>query len=201
MSIWAILCPGKSLREARDVEYDGEQVIAVNYALLFPDIHPTYWAVLDGEVFKECQDHPLYRPSLCAPPVTLWTHDNFENAGRTAAWNVENCEQYRKMPALKWHELSRILPHPGLEARIAWESYTLFTAIGLAVLLGAKRINVYGADFDGHGYFLEGLGNFRTDHRPPRWKREYEEFQRIEKVLSRNGITLLRHAERSSHAL
>jgi hypothetical protein len=200
MSRWAILCPGKSLAtlDSYDVVYDGEQVIAVNYAILYKSIFPSYWAMLDGEVLKEC----AARTNLAffaRLPVPLWIPDNFENSGRTAEWEYSHFEAYRSFPSLKHKNLDQMLAQPAFQAKIAWQSYSLFTAVGLAVLMGAKEINVYGADFDGQGYFLDGLGNFRTDHRPARWKRESEEFDRIQKVLQENGITVMRHGGAHAH--
>lgn len=201
MSTWAILCPGKSLEsyvsDPYAIIYDADHVIAVNYAILFAFITPAYWAMMDGEVFKECGDRMDLAHFSKTAKTALWTPGNFENSSRTAEWQHRDAEAYRAFSKLAWQHLERVLPHPLTGEALPWNGSTLFTAIGLAVLMGAGTINVYGADFSGQGYFLPGLGNFRTDHRPPRWQRERAEFYRIQDALLQHDITLMRHMERT----
>lgn len=198
MNIWAILCPGKSLNDLdiASVRCDAGQVIAVNYAILHRRFLPSFWALMDGEVFKECV--AITNPeSFASQGTALWIPENFENAGQTAGWTYTHCEAYRAFAVLKFRDLDRMLAQPVLTSgipKILWQDCTLFTAIGLAVLMGAKEIHVYGADFNGKGYFREDLpGNFRTDHRPVRWKREKQEFSRIQALLLGRGIELVQH--------
>lgn len=184
MSNWAVLCPGPSLSKVKSIQAALGCVIAVNSAILrFPET-TRFWAMLDGEVFASCAGR-IDLKKLAAKPVTLWTHHNFENSGRSADWNHETHELFRTFSALQWKNLSMLLP---VGSDIEWQNYSFFTAIALAIIGRARLIRVYGADLDGNGYFTDGFTNFRTDHRPARWEHESEAFRQVIKYCNVNNL-------------
>jgi hypothetical protein len=75
-----------------------------------------------------------------------------------------------------------------------WLESTMFVAIGMALLRGAKEIVVYGAPMTGSGYYRPGMENSRTDHTDRRWIAERMRFALLQVALSERGVQLRRAA-------
>lgn len=189
MSNWAILCPGPSLARVSHISADPGCVIAVNSAICHRPELTRFWAVTDGEVFAAAAaDERLNLCALAASPVTLWTHHNFENAGRSAEWSHEIFELFRAFSILSWKNLSDLLP---VRSIIPWQNYTFFSAIALALICRASSVVIYGADLSGTGYFCKGFQNFRTDHRAKRWENEKDNLLKIINYCKKNNLANL----------
>lgn len=198
---WAIVCPGLSLQGVVSIKADPGALIAVNYAILHPDCwSANYWALMDGEVFAECSR--FFDLNELTPGTVIWTHSNFENAGRTAEWTADLFDLFRRFKVQTWKELDEIVPFRiCFSDGIAWRDCTMFTAIAKAIAGGAKTIRLYGVDMGGHGYFLKNLGNFRTSHGAKRWDRERTGFEQIRIACFENGIEIINESERMRHEI
>jgi hypothetical protein len=182
---WAITCPGPSLRFAAPV-YDDGCLIAVNAAVLHePAGCPAdYWALMDPEVFKSVIDAPFNLRNLI-----IWTDWNFGNsAEKVAGWKESHREAFRDFLVFTYGDLPKKVD---LGANRLWKSYSVFTAVSLAILRGAKVIRVYGADMAGQGYFLPSFENSRTNHSEKRWADETFFFRQAQNACARQGIRLL----------
>jgi hypothetical protein len=183
--LWSILCPGPSL--GFDFLHDPyDQLIAVNGAVTMGCVD--YWAICDVEVFSVCMHES---PWILGYPTILWIPERwycdisnmsilrsyFERFKREVFNSADNGVFAASMP------LGRDIP---------WRERTMFMAIALAVLKGARVISIYGADLKGEGYFSAGLTNLRTRHTAKRWEEERYWLSRIMRECKRHGIRVRR---------
>lgn len=192
--LWTVICPGPSLNQPGLIlRHTPGQVIAVNSAILAP-FPISFWAIGDLCLFAN-----LMEADPCAEIIpeliTLWV---------TARWEKDVQEQYSDLhtkfcrferetyPYMNWDDLARSMP---FGRDLDWRSFTLLTALALAVKKGAKRILVYGADFSGDQYFADGVKNERTNLSEDRFRCEEELFEAIrarailhDVVISREGV-------------
>ncbi len=194
---WFIYCPGLSLKQRthdqlllhRNVTHPPAQTIAVNGA--FCKIHEwvDWWVIQDWELYYTClekvpllPDQKMFFPSNWICQESNWYSTYCKEHG-------EGTSKYSERPhfCFKKNNLKDLMPFGN---DLPWDRYTMLAAVGLAVLRGATEILIYGADLEGKGYFIDGLDNFRTNHEPARWEKEYNFYKKIQYVCLQNGIKL-----------
>lgn len=192
---WAILCPGPSLNKIypQNIRCALGNTIFVNSAVLrFPGV-PGYWCLLDDEVFKSVTSATSYKrnQAFIQRNTVLWTRDNFGNgAERDAGWTKRTRGCFDSFRKNHFRDITEAVDYGPQKF---WRGFSLFAAIALAELNGAKEINVYGADWSGAGYCNRGHENTRTRHIPVRWEEEKEIFNHIRSRLAERGIMLRRY--------
>lgn len=196
---WTIICPGPSvmdyvrragLNSHTDFQPRGT-LVAVNSAILCP-LPFDYWAVGDIELFVQMMAAGKPLGAQAEKLVTLFVPQR---------WGNDMRERYPEMmpvferfiacfyPCANWDDLARSMPF-GQE--LEWRSFTLLTALALAVKYGAGNIEVHGADFAGDRYFVPGVENERTNLSPDRWRCEKELFEAIVAESAKHGINIER---------
>lgn len=209
MKTWTIFCPGPSLAEFNlstklDKNWHPSQSIAVNGAILI-NLPISYWTMLDWEVFNACVDKMSKEKfEFVKNNTTLWVNRNWFTHMHSWAPDIERI-----------FEMFRCEFHQGGETEIElfqdenfeftrenvalgilkWTkdfSYTLFSAIVLAILKGAEEIRIYGADMKGAGYFKPGLENGKLNHTPHRWDVERKGFEILKEQCRELGIKIVR---------
>ena len=162
----AILCPGPSLSRFQDRSgYD--LVIGVNRSAVAHAVD--VWCCGDWPLYQRVQQDVIGSP--------LWFTDP-NSAGYVGvhgpAWRG------------KLTTFDQIDPHIEND----WKIYSLYAAVGYAVVAGATRIEVYGADWNGEKDFDGTLaGNTRDENR---WRVEASGFRALVEILGRRGIELSR---------
>jgi hypothetical protein len=192
-----ILCPGPCLDDvgvtyinALAKGFDAK-VIAVNGAVMkFRRFD--WWAVQDWEVYAACMKvlggtkfvRGLFMPSNWFDHETVWVKDYKKENG-------EVIPSFSDIPhiSFKKHFLKEVVP---VDNALPWDRYTMFAAIGLAVMFGAEQIQIYGADLQGQGYFAKDVDNHRTNHSGKRWKNERRLYDRIKQACAQDGIQITR---------
>lgn len=188
----AIVCPGPSLADLQERElFDYGLRIAVNGAVLWAGVMFDYWALSDGEVFRNCAPFlmsAMYRPRL-------WTHTKFgrDSFESIAGWTADTRTEYKRFRVTKY-DREKLVELVNFGDDKSWPELTVFCAIALAVLKGSHKIVLFGADWEGSGYFKPGLQNARTDHTINRWERERNLFEQASRnLLKKNRIDLRRY--------
>lgn len=186
---WTIFCPGPSLINLKDVEYNCFNAITVNGAITkrFP---VRYWAMLDREVFRDCIKYLNGKEiDRIAATTRLWIPDDWPKYMKSQTPEVAH---FFTLFDYEVYPLTRILSVAPFGQDRKWGLRTIFTAILLAIKKGAKLIRLYGADMNGQGYFKEGLENHRTRHTDLRWEAEIREFEAVKEECLRHGIEIIR---------
>jgi hypothetical protein len=209
-SEWAIFCPGPSLTHLSEYfKIDYSQAIAVNGALLTlhqKKLMAKYWALSDWDLFKTCVKIEKKERLLkgWALSVVLWVSDNWLTHMHRWCRDYPEAEKvFNKMRKEVYPRgrVDQVAPFEGefgytrqemAYAILRWSGYTLFSAIALAILEGADRLKVYGADFAGEGYCREGLENKRTNHSQVRWQTERSYFIALQHCCRTHGIEIVR---------
>jgi len=190
---WTIICPGPSIKkfnQENPVISSPGHTIAVNSGILAqPGTKIDYWAISDLELF----DQSIHiAPVRIMIDLTLWIPQR---------WPADIRERYPQLveafsylprqcyPVHNWDDLARSMP---FGRDLEWRSYTILTALALAILRGAERIFVYGADWSGGRYFIEGVENSRTNLSAHRWRDEQEKFEEIKSAAAVHGIVISR---------
>ena len=193
--IWGICCPGPSLalyQTQKGISLDNPGVlVAVNGAILLADFKFDYWAIQDIEVFESIINKAdiaqLYTTRLWIP--RRWLTDIPAHYDKL---NYHFQAFYKEtFPGESVEAVNQIIP---FAHHINWRESTFFMSIALAIINGAKQINIYGADMNGKGYFIEGLENYRTQHDDRRWSNERHWFECLIEECGKRGI-LLRRSE------
>lgn len=186
MNIWNIYCPGPSLNNAHPDPCNAD--IAVNQAILkYPNVE--HWAIQDYDVFAKCSrilwtpDDP--RPALWIPSSWITHEQNWIKKYKKGAPSIMGFPHICYMKTM----LKDLMP---FGKQIPWDEYTFFTAIALAILRGAQRIQVYGADMHGDGYYKDVPANDIRNHSEKRWDREREIFKEIFQISWFNKIYIER---------
>ena len=176
---WAILCPGPSLMNVSfcDVDLRDTTIVSVNGAL-FSELgrYSRYWSMLDPEVFKSACEH--YRIEKFNS-TEIWTHANFIGPAKEIL-KYQDYKELIKFPIKTWEYMGE------------YGQSSMFCAVKLAAMSGAKEITLYGADMSGQGYYNAGFENSRTRHNDKRWNDERELFKKIRLELKQFDITLKR---------
>ena len=164
-----VLCPGPSL--ARQLPEPGEfaLTIGVNRAVQFARCD--YWAMLDGHTFGIVT-------RILGSPKLICTHGTFARLAR-------------KKPAaraLGYLDTDKISLRDDMAP---WRKWGMTTGIAAAAHLGAKRIEVRGADWDGTTDF-DGYRDQHQSRTPERWERERGDFEALRKVLAGRGVRVER---------
>lgn len=200
---WVILCPGPSLQRlenAQAVKGLNDHLVAVNGAILVAGALADTWVLQDPEVLQTAFLKMGADAMIeLAKKTTLWTHHNFVHT----IWErrSEFASPLAFLVRFSFHmaHIPNNASPQNFEALLGvsidlWREYSFFWAIALAVLSGAKNIDVFGADLCASGYFDNAFINVRTDHTIRRWTRErtiYEET--IAPAVRNAGINLRRH--------
>jgi len=197
---WTIFCPGPSLNKINRFQYNYWNSIAVNGAIL-KDFLVQYWAMMDYEVFMTCVNLFTKADFVTIPDNTiLWVPDNWPTHMHKWAPNILpafakfRCETH---PGRNHKETELFDNFPYTKEDIAltileWSEYTMFNAIALAILKGAKKIRIYGADMIGEGYFRDDLKNDRLNHKKARWEIELMYFNKLKDACAERGIKIIR---------
>ncbi len=193
MSRWGILCPGPSLAlysTQKKISLDNPDIlVAVNGAILLSDFKIDYWVMQDIEVFediiKKIDISQFYSTRLWIPRrwLTAIPADYDKLNYHFQAFYKET------FPSETKEVFNEILPFKCAE-NINWTESTIFPAIGLAIISGAKEIRIYGADMAGQGYFIKGLENYRTRHDEKRWAAERHYFNSLTEECKKHGIVI-----------
>lgn len=159
-----VLCEGASIVEARYVEHAGA-VIAVNNAILLPNLRPDYWAVQDD--LKRYDGVTTYRP----PTVLL--AGSFANA--PGWWNGP------------WLSLETEPALIDLFQRGVTYSHALPTTVVAAlwaVRQGYDPVTLYGCDMQGEGSPLTPWAPYMPDSTKwdERWARERDLVEHVERL-------------------
>jgi hypothetical protein len=167
----AVLCPGPSAYTfpGRD-GYD--MVIGVNRAAGLAPCD--YWVMLDGvQVWKISA--PVGRPKIiCGHPSHLDLWRNIPEAREHGWFDIQECIQ--------------TLP----EAPITWAVFSATAAIVTAIHLGAKSVDIWGADMKGIEDF-DGLnmpGMYARSEM--RWQKEARILHELTEHFAAKGITIQR---------
>jgi hypothetical protein len=163
----ALLSPGPSLSRLPAMP-DAHLVVAVNRAVLaFPDAHT--WA---------CSDYPLvkYHHAACRARTLLT---------RSQTW-----VDVQRFPAVAAMSVAIV---EDLAVPVAdWSRFTATSALGFLWTIGAKRIDVYGADMVGTLDFDDApAGENRSEDR---WAAEREIWHRLAAWMGGMGVEVVRHA-------
>lgn len=190
-NLWGICCPGPSLalyKTQKRISMDNPGcLVAVNGAILLTDFRFDYWVMQDIEVFETITQKTdisqFYSARLWIP--RRWLSDIPAYHGNL---NYHFQAFYKEtFPAESSEAFNQIIP---FGHHINWRESTAFPAIALGILSGAKNINIYGADMEGKGYFIEGLENYRTRHDEKRWSQEKYQFDCIVEECKKHGIVI-----------
>ncbi|MDD4980669.1 MAG: hypothetical protein PHC54_05325 [Candidatus Omnitrophica bacterium] len=192
-SAWGICCPGPSLglykTQKKILQDNPACLVAVNGAILLDAFKFDYWVMQDIEVFetiiKKADISRFYATRLWIP--RRWLIDIPKDYDRlNSHFQVFYKEAF---PAESIEAFNQIIPFGHY---INWRESTIFPAIALAILSGARDIRLYGADMGGQGYFIEGLENYRTQHTDRRWTNERHWFDCLAKECGKQGIIITR---------
>lgn len=192
LKTWVIFCPGPSLKglKLKDIgKHEQSQAIAVNGAVLrrFP---ARYWAMIDSDAFRSTLRAATGKKIVdLAKRHLLWIPDNW--ISHFEKWDPDYYGFFRLFTKHTWSvsSLSNIMP---FARHIKWDKCSMFAAIALAILNKAERIEIYGADMNGWGYFKKGLENYKTRHQIERWREEKKDFKIIVDSAKKCGINITR---------
>jgi len=193
MNRWGIVCPGPSMNlyrsHRRIMSVCPDVLIAVNGAILLPEWFD-YWVMMDLEVFKFCASQYMPKSVKIQKPV-LWVPERWEGDIQESSEIYPYFQKYHKetFPSTSNEALAQIIP---FGKDIEWRERTMFVAIALAAIRGAKEVHLFGVDLSGQGYFQAGLENCRTRHTDKRWKEEQFWLDRITKACDQEGISIIR---------
>ena len=193
MNRWGIVCPGPSMNlyrsHRRIMSICPDVLVAVNGAILLPEWFD-YWAMMDLEVFKSCAKQYLPQAIEIQKPV-LWVPERWEGDVQESSEVYSYFQKYQKetFPSTSNEALAQIIP---FGKDIEWRERTMFVAIALAAIRGAKEVHLFGVDLSGQGYFQVGLENCRTRHTDKRWKEERFWLDRITAACAQEGISIIR---------
>jgi hypothetical protein len=204
---WAILCPGPSLNCVKQIECDFGCIIAVNGAILKKNTN--LWVMQDMEVFKNVRNKlgDIEFSKLAQQDVILWIPSGWEERAQTQFTEDEfrdyGCFIRGFFPSSN-DEFNNSMP---FSQDLPWKSFTMFLAIALIIKktwedqqiyaditsgISSLKINIYGADMGGWGYFTSGLANDRTQHDEARWRMENEGFKEIVSECRKHNILIER---------
>ena len=165
----AVLCPGPSLTRRLPAPGEFDVTIGVNRAVQFARCD--YWAMLDGHTFGIVT-------RILGSPKLICTHGTFARLAREKP-------AARALGYLDSGEIS--VP----DHQAPWRKWTMTTAIAAAAHLGAKRIEVRGADWDGTTDW-DGYHDQHQSRTPERWAREAEDFAALRTLLAGRGVRVER---------
>jgi hypothetical protein len=183
----AVLCPGPSLANVRAadlIEYDA--LLGVNRAVERAACQ--WWVALDAHTFGFTR--PVNRPVLVTSRGTY--RSLRARTPELADWPWLDC---------RWVD-------PIGQHVVRWRKTSMTTAIVLAAELGAKRIDVYGCDWDGEADWdgrTDARYNRGEDKAGPdgrtiegRWTMERRLFAELAEALAGRGATVKRCRVQSS---
>ena len=194
---WAVCCPGPSLLLRKTTrlihQYDPESIIAVNGAVLLDTVKFDYWAIGDCEVMDSVANKLKMLRRRFDYDMTLWIADYWPAKIHSEFSHLQqHFREFRKnVFGSRKDSIANLIPF-AKELNTAWQDYTIFSAIALAILHGANDIRVFGADMRGEGYFTRGLENSRTQHHERRWEQERNSFEQLRIACMEEGIFLSR---------
>jgi len=170
-------------------------LVAVNGAFV-STYNVDFWAMIDWEVFYTIAHD--FQHAIAAQKqfkdVVLWIPERWFDFIKTSspifpAFYDFKKETFLSVPA---EEFAKAMP---FGRNFPWMERTMFVAVGMAILRGAREIKIYGADLGGEGYHLPGLENCRTRHTHKRWVEEKIWFNQLKNICADYNITLIREGE------
>lgn len=166
----SIFCPGPSLAGWL-ANTPGEPASRITVNRAAGVIEAAWWSALDATSVENC--------NAIGNPKILTTV-------------MMKRKLLHKVPEAKdrpFENVDEIKP-PGLGG-IKWIRYSMTVAIGFAASLGAKKIDVYGADWNGEQDYdgVKLVGCQRTEKR---WTKEADLFKTIQTALTSVGVELKR---------
>ena len=174
----AVLCPGPSLGACK-LRAGFDLVIGVNRAVNFAACG--YWSLSDGaRVFNDSRPIGM--------PVLITSRSMHTDMARTAP-------ESRNHDYLDLYDIATRYPFKPID----WALFSTTTAIVASAYLGAKSIDVYGADmagtldFDGHH-----ADHYQRDD--DRWRREAGILGQVKAMLARDGISVQRIEAAHAHS-
>lgn len=188
--LWTIACPGPSLnhviRGVGMMHYYPGHLIAVNSAILCACPF-SYWAIMDIELFELLMKQ-VYGP---VPEVALWTAARWDSDILRYPHLVPVNKKFDKIfyPCAQWEDLANMMP---FGKDLNWRSFCMFTAVALAILRGARKIKLYGADMAGPEHYVNGYETSRDFLTPARWKIERDVYESIRAACIENNIIITR---------
>ena len=181
-----VCCPGPSLAEVDSLGPDGlhvpgAMVLAVNTA--YPKVRPDVWIGMDG---PECYD------------ATLWSRPWPKVAGSRYAEDTFRGRLLKEYPNVHFATGTPGRPYEmftrrGAGAEFIWNGNTFFTALHLAVWIGARRIYLVGCDFGGRSDYYDGRRlpeNYRRRNRKL-YASLVTELPMLRLVGSREGVEIV----------
>lgn len=144
----AILSAGQSLRQTFDPTEHFDLRIGVNAAAAMH--YCDWWSCGDAQTFDRIE--PVGFP-------VLFTMTDSDSQFRRRRVTAERLERHRMV---LWSEVAKRVHPPSV-----WSNWSITAALGLAVDLGAKDVQVYGHDMTGT---VDSSGH-RLDKRAENWKR------------------------------
>lgn len=167
----AIVCSGPSAARLPDLS-DYDSVIAVNLAAEI--VASDYWLFLDPQAFY-LTENPLGDPAI----VT----------GRLVSIKIKRKSEWannRKHFDAKFEGRRDVI-----SLGLRWRSFSATTALAFAFELGAKQIDVYGADWSGGCDFAgRTRDEYRDDSR--RWPQERAIWDSVVAALDARGVRVER---------
>lgn len=158
-----ILCPGPSLADLTTPP-TADLTIGVNRAVL--KFACDWWAALDYQTFT--RDTPLGNPRL-------FTRAEYRH--KTARTGIDAEDLFGLLPREK----------------VNWPLYTSTASLLLAAYLGAKQIDVYGADWTLNSGDFDGVTPGDSRRNEHRWAVEMVIWSRLTNWLDEHGTTVKRH--------
>lgn len=164
----AIICPGPSLLSTwSKVSDDGYQrVIAVNRAA---ELGCDWWYAQDLEAFDQ-----FHRTAQVRVGLATWHHN----------WDDYERGHYALPKGLQW-----ISPEVLPEAGFRYLGMSMLGAMGLAVHLGARVVEIFGCDWSGTHDYVGGLNE--NGRQAKRWADERADYERLCNAF--HHITFIRH--------
>jgi hypothetical protein len=157
---------------------DRELVIAINRAILH--IQPHWWVFLDKaapRLITEAAPPPWFRDCNWCTFKAMFEENGFESRSRDFTLGDHRKQNY-----------GLSVPHINMP-----RGQSMGVGIALARHLGATKINVYGADFDGKTYFDGTPVDGTEEYIEGRWKRLRDVFEQHIKRCKDEGVEVIRH--------
>lgn len=175
----AILCRGQSLCATYMGIAGYDHVIAVNSTVAaYPTTH---WVFTDPQVFHE--NIPIGMPILCV------------HQGMQQVLGMERSEWYSKRfhqhERIWFQNMAHLVPEELDCGKRSWMGWSQEAALVLCHTLGAKEVDVYGADWTNAPTF-DGVKHKRDQHDDARWNDERPAWDTVTAYLSDRGMKITR---------
>jgi hypothetical protein len=187
----AVLCPGPSLARF-DVTRRHDFRIGVNRAILRPGADCVWWAASDEPTIA------LNAAAVAEMPTRHRPRCCFTNASAFAKPAIRGILDSLGLGTLTKEELTDRFPAVPSPPAVGWTCYTSTSALILAAALGAKQIDLIGADlrgvrdWDGQRLIIPGSSDDQAERlrSETRWASEAGLIRQTIDLLARRYITV-----------